>query len=108
MYQRLARNTLINALRRCALVPAEDASEGRDTVSRLVQGAEKGAQQLSYYHINLTTDNTKPNVVVDNVWDAAIQTVLSSMQQQEQDASSDEDSDREHNALDELAATLNK
>lgn len=42
--QRLAKNTLINALRKCALIPANDPN---NTVAALIQGAEKGFQLIT-------------------------------------------------------------
>jgi galactokinase/mevalonate kinase-like predicted kinase len=50
-HQRLARNTLINALRKCSLVPFEDPfSEGSSsTVSKLIQGAHHGFSLIKKY-----------------------------------------------------------
>lgn len=44
--QRLAKNTLINALRKCSLMPVDSSGVGSSTVSRLIQGARKGFAML--------------------------------------------------------------
>jgi len=63
--QRLAKNTLINALRKCALMPAEDVTTGNSTVSKLIQGALRGFDILK--SVELSQPPQDYDEVLDNL-----------------------------------------
>ncbi len=100
--QRLARNTLINALRRCALTPLPDTATGADTVSHLIRGAESGCRLLrdlaerSTAHRGGAAEVSEGSASPDRVR-RYIESVLGP-----------DEEEQVHRALGELAAVLNE